>query len=111
MTIKQFNELHLNLKVRVIIPRELNKVDSATDPTQDIPIRNIEVTATGQPINVKEGKKVLSGVSIENMTTIEKRHTDKFDIIGDFQDSVSKVSRKGVTTNFKQTKKQKNHEE
>ena len=107
MNIAQFKQLHKNLRVFVPKTTEINPLPSATDPTQDIPIRMIEVNAMGVPLNVKERKTVMNGLKVEDMTTIEKRNNDKFDNLGELQELSSKVARKGVTTNFLNTKKQK----
>jgi len=113
MTIEQFKTLHRN--IRHCFPRtdEVNNLPSETDPTQDIPIRNIELTAAGIPINVKDlkGKMPMSGVPIEQLTSIEKRNNDKFDVLGELQESAKTISRSGATTNFKPILKQKKHEE
>lgn len=112
MTKKQFIELHSTLKVEIKKTIETNTIASATDPTQDVPVRNIECTALGIPTNVKELKKVYSNIKVENLTTIEKRNNDQFDQLGELQDSVKRVSQKGVTTNFVKPKKTpKKHEE
>ena len=113
MTIEQFKILHRN--IRHCFPRtdEINNLPSVTDPTQDIPIRNIELTAAGIPINVKDlkGKMPMSGVPVESFTTIEKRNNDKFDVLGELQESAKLISRSGVQTNYKPIKKQKKHED
>lgn len=111
MTIVAFKELHLNLKIVQQKQREFNPLPSDTDPTQDIPVRKIELAANGAPINVKQLQGVYSNLKPENFTALEKRHQDKFDVLGDYQKEVSKVAQKGVTTNFKNPKKQKQNEE
>lgn len=112
MNIIKFKELHLNLHVDAPRTVEQNFLPSATDPTQDIPVKAIQLAANGSPLNVKELALVMSNVKIENMTSIERRHTDVFDKVAELQNEISKVAQKGVTTNFtKPTKKQKQNEE
>lgn len=107
----QFLKLHMDLSIRIEKSREINSEPSATDPTQDIPIRMIEVTSMGVPINVKQYQAVYSNIKAENLSTIERRNCDKFDQLGELQDSVRKLQKKDITTNFvKPEKKQKKHE-
>lgn len=110
MTISQYKQLHRDL--RIYIPRkpDYNPLPSETDPTQDIPIRMIEVNSLGEPINVKQRKPVYSGVSADNLTTIEKRNCDQFDNVGELQESIKKVSTRGITTDFVKPKKVKQNE-
>lgn len=107
---EDFIKLHLNLKVCIDKSIIVNPLPSATDPTQDIPVRNIEVSALGVPLNVKEVKGVFSNLKIEQFTTIEKRNNDKFDVVAELQSSATSLQGKGVTTNYKIPKKQKSHE-
>lgn len=107
-----FIALHLNLRVQIEKSKEFNPLPSDTDPTQDIPIKMIEVTALGVPVNVKQYKEVYSNIKAENFTSIEKRNCDVFDQLGELQNSVSKLQRKDIKTNYVQpTKKQKKHED
>ena len=105
MTKQQFIDLHLHLHIHLPKTIEVIPIDSATDPTQDIPIRAIQFAANGVPLNVKEYKKVFSNIKVEQFTSIEKRNCDKFDNYGELQKEISKVTHKGVTTNFIKSKK------
>lgn len=105
MTKKQFIELHLNLKVNVPKTLEKNPFPSETDPTQDIPIKAIQITASGIPINVKQYDSVMSGVKVEQFTTLEKRNYDIFDNVGELQSISKNMNKSGVSTDFKQNKK------
>ena len=49
-----FIRLHMDLKINLPKTIESNPLKSCTDPTQDIPISMIEVTAMGIPTNVKQ---------------------------------------------------------
>lgn len=106
-----FIKLHLDLRIQIKKTAESNPLDSDTDPTQDIPIKMIEVTSMGVPINVKESQAVFSNIKAENFTTIEKRFNDQFDQLGELQLSVSQLQNKNIQTNYvKPSKKQKQHE-
>lgn len=111
MTKSDFIKLHLNLRIQISKTAESNPLDSDTDPTQDIPIKMIEVTSMGVPINVKERQAVFSNIKAENFTTIEKRFNDQFDQLGELQSSVAQLQNKNIQTNYvKPSKKQKQHE-
>ena len=106
-----FIKLHMELKIHIDKTREFNNEPSATDPTQDVPVRMIEITAMGVPTNVKEHKAVFSNIKAENFTSIEKRHMDVFDQFGELQNSIGELKQKNVTTNYvKPKKQQKKHE-
>ena len=105
MTKKQFIELHFNLKINVPKTLEINPFPSETDPTQDIPIKAIQITASGIPINVKQYQSVMSGVKVENFTSLEKRNNDVFDNVGELQEISKKMNKSGVSTDFIQNKK------
>lgn len=96
MTIAMFNKLHLHLQVHIPNEPEKNSLPSATDPTQDIPVKIIQFAANGQPLNVKEHTGVYSNLQVfvdgeENLTAIERQYTDKFDVLGEYQKEISKV--------------------
>lgn len=110
MTIEQFETLHKNLKVNVPKSIEINRLDSATDPTQDIPIKNIELAANGEPINVRKRDIPFSNVKVENFTSIEHRHTDSFDQLGELQSLAHRVAQPGVSSDFINEHKQQIHE-
>lgn len=106
-----FIKLHFNLRIQIKKTVEFNPLDSDTDPTQDIPIKMIEVTSMGVPVNVKERQAVFSNIKAENFTTIEKRFNDQFDQLGELQSSVAQLQNKNIKTNYvKPSKKQKTHE-
>lgn len=100
MNQKQFRILHSRLSINVPKTLEVNSLPSDTDPTQDIPVKMIEVTASGIPINVRETKGVFSNLHAEQFTAIERRNNDKFDVLGDLQESISRVHGTDVSTNF-----------
>lgn len=106
-----FIKLHLNLRIQIKKTVEFNPLDSDTDPTQDIPIKMIEVTSMGVPINVKERQAVFSNIKAENFTSIEKRFNDQFDQLGELQSTVAQLQNKNIKTNYViPSKKQKQHE-
>lgn len=110
MTIEQFKTLHKELKVNVPKTIEINRLDSATDPTQDIPIKNIELAANGEPINVRNRNIPFNNIKVENFTSIERRHTDSFDQLGELQSLAHSVAQPGVTSDFINEQIQKKHE-
>ena len=99
-----FIKLHMDLIIHLPKVVEINLLDSATDPTQDIPVKMIQMTASGIPINVKKLDMPMTGVRIEDFTAMEKRNMDIFDALGEYQGLVGKVSQKGVTTDFQKPK-------
>lgn len=105
-----FIRLHMDLKINLPKTIESNPLKSCTDPTQDIPISMIEVTAMGIPTNVKQLKGVFSNLKVENLSTIEQRNNDKFDMLGELQQTAAQVSKKGVKTNYQRVINQKKHE-
>lgn len=110
MNIEEFKTLHKNLCVRIPKTPESNSMPSDTDPTQDIPLRMVEVNALGAPVNVKERKVSYNNLKAENLSTIEKRNNDAFDQLGELQDLTKTAVGSGVSTDYKPIKKQKKHE-
>ena len=110
MNIEEFKTLHKNLRVFIPKTTESNPIPSDTDPTQDIPLRMVEVNALGAPVNVKERKVVFNNVKAENLTTIEKRNNDAFDQLGELQDLTKSAVGSGVSTDYKPLNKQKKHD-
>lgn len=112
MNKEQFKLLHKNINMQFSRTREYNPLPSATDPTQDVPIRMIEVNSLGEPMNVKQTKGIFSNLKPENFTAIERRNTDKFDALNELQQSAHEISSvKDIKSNYKPIKKQKKHEE
>lgn len=108
----EFIQLHKELRISIKRTFEYNPIPSDTDPTQDIPVKMIEVSAMGVPLNVKERKAVFSNLLADNLTSIEKRNNDKFDVLSELQNTAGKVSQTKIETNFiKQTPKQRKHED
>lgn len=97
MRLSEYRSLHKNLNVVICKHFETNNVPSATDPTQDIPVRMIQMTASGVPLNVKQRDLKFNNLKIENLTTIEKRNNDVFDCVGELQENASKFNRKGIS--------------
>lgn len=85
MTYENYRLLHR--KGKVFCPRsiEFNILPSATDPTQDMPMSQVELLANGMPVNVNVVNLPMTGVKIEEMTSIDRRLRDKFDVFGEFQ--------------------------
>ena len=53
MNVQQFRALHKDLRIN--IPRSYfkNGLPSATDPTQDVPLKMVQIIGDGIPLNVK----------------------------------------------------------
>lgn len=111
MTLENYKKMRKLLSISLPKTIEFNPLPSDTDPTQDIPVKMIEVTAAGIPVNVKTTHGVFSNVKCENLTSIERRNNDKFDNVIELQRSIERVSRDGISTDYVQpTKTPKKHE-
>ena len=99
-----FITLHANLRIMLPKTFEVNLLDSDTDPTQDIPIKAIQLGANGLPLNVRDYKGIFSNVRIEDFTSIEKRNNDQFDNLGELESLSKKVSKNGVSTTYEKPK-------
>lgn len=109
MTKDEFRTLHKDLRISVPKTPEMNHLPSATDPTQDIPVRMIQVNSLGEPMNVRQTKGVYSNLKPESFTSIEKRNNDKFDVLNELQNTVRDMSKK-VTINPKKQKQNESKE-
>lgn len=70
----------------------VNSVPSFTDPTQDIPIKRLQMAANGLPINVRQLNAVYSNSGVEKLTSIDRRNHDAFDALGELQSIEKKVN-------------------
>lgn len=91
MTYKQQRVLHSD--GRISIPRTCyaNPIPSDTDPTQDVPIKNIQLGLNGEPLNVRK-LSMSNGVPIDALSAIDRRNMDKFDVLGELQANQRSVS-------------------
>lgn len=64
---------------------ESNPLPSATDPTQDIPVKNIQLLANGEPLNVKRLPLQYTNFPSEKLTAADRRNNDHFDAVGELQ--------------------------
>lgn len=85
MTQQQFRELHSRGRLYVSTVSAVNSLPSDTDPTQDVPVRQIQFMANGEPINVKKRNAEFNYLSPDKLSTIEKQHSDAFDVLGELQ--------------------------
>lgn len=86
MDYKTFMSLHR--KGKLFLPREQfkNPLPSSTDPTQDIPIKKLQMAANGIPVNVSMRKDLYyTNRGTETLCTIDSRNNDKFDVAGELQ--------------------------
>lgn len=71
---------------------ESNPLPSNTDPTQDCPVSAC-LAPDGTPLpTVRKNNLPFNGLTIEQMTSIESRHRDKFDILGEQQKLAEQAS-------------------
>lgn len=84
-------EFHKNGKMCIPKFHPKNSVPSSTDPTQDIPIKRLQMAANGLPINVRQFNTVYSNTGVEKLTSIDRRNHDVFDALGELQSLDKKV--------------------
>ena len=101
MTISEFRTLHKDLRVQTKKHQFKNNLASATDPTQDIPVRMIQMTANGIPLNVKQRALKFNNLKAENLSSIERRNNDTFDVFGELQQSAGQFKGKNIKTELK----------
>lgn len=102
MTIQEYHKLRAHGRMRMHRSREFNPLPSGTDPTQDCPVSAFQFGPDGSVINCRKNNLPYNQVPIEQMTAIESRQRDKFDVLGQQQQLAQKAS-KGLS---KATKKQ-----
>lgn len=97
MDLKQFRDLHKNMICDSIVHFENNPLPSCTDPTQDVPVRNIQFGLNGEPLNVKKNNLPFNNLPIEKMSSVDRRNNDVFDQLGELRDLEKQAS-----SNYKQ---------
>lgn len=105
MTYAQQRELHSCGVIKIPRSHFPNPIPSDTDPTQDVPIKNIQFGINGEPLNVRK-QNMANGVSIDEMSSIDRRNTDKFDVLGELQ-----ASQRSASKTINDIKQQKNEKE
>lgn len=68
---------------RVVIPTtfEKNSQMSLTDPTQECPVKRVyDAIVNGKPLDIAERQNFFNGLHVDNLSSIERRHTDMFDV-------------------------------
>lgn len=93
MTRNQFHQMHIVSAFPLGKFFEKNDLPSFTDPTQDIPVSQIQLLPNGEPLNVKKKGLQYSNIPIDKMTALDKRLNDKFDILGDLQTLENKTTK------------------
>lgn len=83
MTREQFFTAHSRSVIFMGKFYEPNCLPSATDPTQDIPVGQINLGVDGEPLNVRRQSMDFANIPINQMTNIDRRNCDKFDILGE----------------------------
>ena len=90
MTIDEFRIAH---KVQKFIGKrffEFNGAPSQTDPTQDIPVKRLQLAANGVPINVRQHNMSFTEPIFNNGKKIDipsyrQKNRDNFDVVSDLQ--------------------------
>lgn len=100
MTIAQFRILQHRLSIQLQKHKDWNPLPSDTDPTQDIPVKSIQLAANGEPINVKRSNGVFNGIPADKLSSVEKRNNDKFDQLGELQNLARQAGQHGITTDL-----------
>lgn len=85
MNINTFRKLHLTHFFDNKHYYESNPLPSATDPTQDIPVKNIQLLASGEPLNVRKLPLAYTCAPVEKLTAADRRNNDVFDAVGELQ--------------------------
>lgn len=94
MTHSQFQNLCKSGKIMLPRTFEANSSDSLTDPTQAMPVKNIyECLVYGKPIDVKEHSNIYNGLHTNELSTLEKRGYDAFDVSRESKDLGKRFSR------------------
>lgn len=86
MNVCEYRLRQKTLKDPVIYNIDYNPIPSDTDPTQDMPVKNIEFGINGVPVNVKVNRNLsYNNLPIEKMTSIDRRNNDAFDSVGELR--------------------------
>lgn len=81
MKINDFARLRSCGVVNVPTSHEKNTGISMTDPTQACPVKNVyEALVNGRPLDISEHENIYNGVKVDDLSSIEKRHCDRFDV-------------------------------
>lgn len=64
---------------------ERNDLPSCTDPTQDIPVKRLQLAANGVPVNVRDLHLPFTCLPASALTAADRRNFDKFDALGELQ--------------------------
>lgn len=104
MTIEDYHHLRARGRTRRIVRTfDFNPLPSGTDPTQNVPVSAFQFGLDGSVLNSRSNNLPYSGVKIEDMTSIESRHRDAFDVLGEQQKLAERAS-KGLKGAKKQLK-------
>jgi hypothetical protein len=101
MNRNQLYSLHSRCKINAVKSSEKNILPSATDPTQVCSVQKMyHALVNGQPISVPENKMQFNNLKVDDLSSLEKRNTDQFDVfresrkIGKKFSKVAKISTK-----------------
>lgn len=110
MTREQFRQLNKN--GQMFLPRSVfpNELPSDTDPTLNVPVAKVyNAMVNGLPLDVRPNKMAFNNLHADEMTTIERRNTDKFDVVSEARRVQNNVdtSVKKLTKHLKQKDNEK----
>lgn len=81
MTIEQFHKRMSRGSLYIPPHCEENSAISMTDPTQDCPVKTVyDALVNGKPITARESQNIYNSLSVNQLSAIERRHTDQFDV-------------------------------
>lgn len=81
MKIQDFALLRSHGFVNIPITHESNIGLSLTDPTQACPVKNVyDSLVNGRPLDISEHQNIYNSLKVDNLSSIERRHHDKFDV-------------------------------
>lgn len=80
MNLENAHKLHRFGVIYLPETTEKNSQPSLTDPTLACPVKPIyEAMINGRPLDISEHANIYNGVKLEDLSSIEKKHTDRFD--------------------------------
>lgn len=90
----QLYTLHSRGKIKSIKLSEKNILPSATDPSQVCSVQKMyHALVNGQPISVPENKMQFNNLKLDQLSTLEKRNYDQFDVFGESRKIGKKFSK------------------
>lgn len=87
-----------------------NPLPSSTDPTQDVPVSQIQFGLNDVPLNVRINNKRLAytNLFIDQMSSVDRRNNDVFDAVGELRALERANAGKKVNVKTKKSVKNEN---